>query len=39
MSDILFHLWMVFILLVSGGSIEMIRRLRRRARISRGNLE
>lgn len=39
MNDILFHLWLLFILVVCGGCLEVIRRLARRGRISRGNLE
>jgi hypothetical protein len=39
MNDIIFHAWLAFMLFTCGGCLEVIRRLCRRARISRGNLE
>lgn len=35
-SDILIHLWLAFLLVLSGGLIESCRRLLRRDRIARG---
>lgn len=36
MNDILIHLWLAFLLVLSGGLIESCRRLLRRDRIARG---
>lgn len=35
-ADILIHLWLAFLLVLSGGLIESCRRLLRRDRIARG---
>jgi hypothetical protein len=39
LNDILFPLYLCFMLLVAGGVLWGIRRLERRARIARGNRE